>query len=71
MPYFLCLDIDECAESLDDCDDAGRDCINTYGGYYCLDDVEREYQSGPVLVPETYYRPYITHGRWWVSRTGS
>lgn len=35
--YFdSCVDIDECANDLDECDDADRaDCTNTVGSYTC------------------------------------
>ena len=32
---YRCVDIDECAENLDTCDDKSEDCVNLFGGYEC------------------------------------
>ena len=34
--FLFFIDIDECAEKLDDCDDMVTRCVNTPGSYICL-----------------------------------
>ena len=31
-----CVDIDECAEGIDECDTQSSTCVNTPGGYTCV-----------------------------------
>ncbi|XP_028025641.1 latent-transforming growth factor beta-binding protein 4-like isoform X1 [Bombyx mandarina] len=41
-----CIDIDECEESLDDCQRLSQHCINTHGSFFCQDHVSKRCAPG-------------------------
>nr|XP_026486783.1 latent-transforming growth factor beta-binding protein 4-like isoform X1 [Vanessa tameamea] len=41
-----CLDIDECEETLDDCQRLSQHCINSHGSYFCQDHVSKRCAPG-------------------------
>ncbi|XP_063897763.1 fibulin-1 isoform X1 [Helicoverpa armigera] len=41
-----CVDIDECGESLDDCQHLSQHCINTHGSFFCQDHVSKRCAPG-------------------------
>ena len=36
LKYFTCIDIDECAESIDNCKQLNKSCLNTIGSFKCI-----------------------------------
>ncbi|XP_045456482.1 fibulin-1-like [Melitaea cinxia] len=41
-----CIDIDECEETLDDCQRLSQHCINSHGSYFCQDHVSKRCAPG-------------------------
>lgn len=48
LTRFKCLitDIDECEETLDDCQRLSQHCINSHGSYFCQDHVSKRCAPG-------------------------